>query len=334
MESLKQLGSLNGTALYQINGPSPLSRYISTSPQTRSICNDPFVLGVDYTNKLQAGMTAMLEQMKEHKQIDVSEKNAVVLNILRGGLNFGLREALADAFDWNLHGSAFLSSQRAQDKSGHWHITENRYEKISVPKKADLIVGDVVATGVSLEHALNRIIEAAIEQKTSIRSLTFVTIGGKRAEEIIETIDATCKKSFEDFIGSSVIYIEGRFSVAEENDQRLKIAIGGTDLLRRDSLLAPEFIDSQSEGQPFALERCTIYDAGSRAFQITEYLADVHDYWTQVKALAQTGTTYATYLEERFPEDARLQDKAWVGEHNSTEELASLADGQIKKATE
>ena len=59
---------------------------------------------------LQKACTKVLKGLKQTEMLQPEETETIVLNILRGGLNFGLREALADAFDWNNHGSVFLSS--------------------------------------------------------------------------------------------------------------------------------------------------------------------------------------------------------------------------------
>ena len=66
--------------------------------------------------------------------------------------------------------------------------------------------------------------------------------------------------------------------------------------------MAPEFIESQYSDPAYPLERCTIYDAGSRAFWVREYAADVLNYWKQVLELASKGMTYLEYLHQRFPE--------------------------------
>ena len=71
--------------------------------------------------------------------------------------------------------------------------------------------------------------------------------------------------------------------------------------MRCKSLLAPEFIESNFEAPSYPLERCTIYDAGSRAFQVEEYLEDVIEYWTKVLTLAKR-VTFEEMMAERFPE--------------------------------
>ncbi len=71
--------------------------------------------------------------------------------------------------------------------------------------------------------------------------------------------------------------------------------------MRLNSVMAPEFIESQYENPAYPIERCIIYDAGSRAFWLPEYCHDVIDYWKQNLSFAEQGMTYAQLLAERFP---------------------------------
>ncbi|MFH1426513.1 MAG: hypothetical protein ABIG66_03740 [Candidatus Kerfeldbacteria bacterium] len=326
---LRAIAKEKEVSLYQGTNEGGVEQYVISTPETRDICNDPLVLGVDYTRKLQHATNRALKAMKEAKLIRSDEENAVVFHILRGGLNFNLRNALHDAFGWNRHNSGFISSQRAKDEKGGWYITENRYQKVHMPDNAHIFLGDVVATGTSLEHALLLLVDIATDQKKEIRQITFFTIGGARSGEIVNKVDKECRKRFPNYEGSQVVYVEGIFGVADE-DSKLQIRLTGTDLLRSDAVLAPEFIESQKEKLSYALERCTIYDAGSRAFHIDEYLKDVLEYWKQVADLARKGTTLAAYLKERYPEDERLADAAWIKENDTPEKLLDVANRQIK----
>jgi hypothetical protein len=69
--------------------------------------------------------------------------------------------------------------------------------------------------------------------------------------------------------------------------------------------VAPEFALSQYEQKRYPLERCVIYDAGSRAFDIPTYAADVRQYWRSVSALAADGVTLVDAIEERWPDPWR-----------------------------
>lgn len=312
-------------------GPEMVERYIASTAETRAICSDPFVYGVEYTDKLRDAGTHVLNALQLNNEPNITELNTVVLHILRGGLNYGLRESLHAAYGWNTHSSAYISSQRAKDADGDWYITENRYQKVYLPDNAHIILGDVVATGSSLEHALMLIIDIAAQENKTISGFTFFTIGGDRSEAILQEVDAKCRQLFGDaYQGSRVIYYEGVFGVAEEGST-LSIALSGTDLLHSPAVMAPEFIESQKDELPYAIERCTIYDAGSRAFHLEEYLEDVRDYWQQVLKLAEGGMTLSAYLKERFPEDSRVSDADWMKEHDTQDSLAAVAKEQIEK---
>lgn len=318
--NLQNLASNEGISLYRMETAGRVEQYIFSTPQTRRICNDPSCAGVEYTRMLSAACAALLRL----RTVPLEEHSTAVVNILRGGLNFGLREALAEACGWNCHSTCFISAQRARDKadSEDWHITENGYEKVYLPEEAALVIGDVVATGTSLRYALQELLRSAVEQKIHLRRIVFFTIGGAKAGEILEEIDRKCREMFAGYAGTSLFYVEGCFTCAEPG-MPLTVRITGTDLLRREAVMAPEFIESQYENPAYPLERCVIYDAGSRAFWVREYAQDVIGYWSQNLQLAEHGKTFTELLAERFPGlDA--------GRFDSFVELRELARQQIE----
>lgn len=301
---LQLISKKDTSALYRIEGEigGRVSRYILTTPQTRAICNDPRVLGMDYTRKLQKGCEFALQSLVNEASLTLQEQETIVFNILRGGLNFGLRDSLADAFNWNAHSSSFISAQRRRCESNpdEWEIVEGDYHKLYLKSVSSIVFGDVVATGTSLEHGLEILIDEVIRSKSQIRNMTFFTIGGVRTEEILEKAGERLSQICPLFEGISLVYIEGCF-VVPTLDTPIHTKITGTDLIKRDALMAPEFIESQYESPYFPLERCTIYDAGSRAFLVPEYAEDLCDYWKEVLELAKEGITFRMLVEERTP---------------------------------
>jgi len=282
------------------DGGDGVSVRIVTSPGTRRICNDPTCCGVDYTRRLGATCAATLKALGD--ELSLVESETLVVNILRGGLNFGLREALADAYGWSRHATGFVSAQRAEngDGSGEWHITENAYRKVYFPPCASLVIGDVVATGTSLRYALDELVRTALASGTKLRSIVFFTFGGPKAEEALAAADRACRAHFPEYRGTTLIYLEGVFAVPDDRSP-LRIRLPGTDLLRLGAEMAPEFVESQYEDPAYPLERCVIYDAGSRAFWLPDYVHDVIGYWRQNLDLALGGVTYLDLLAERFP---------------------------------
>src|SRR3989338_6266746 len=105
-------------SLYKLLGPngSSLTRYLVSTPETRIICNQPEVFGMDFSEKLHTAIRKTLEILPESddfKQWPDYETN--VISILRGGLNFGIRDALAKAYGYNKHSTTYLISQRSKD---------------------------------------------------------------------------------------------------------------------------------------------------------------------------------------------------------------------------
>ncbi|MCG8685754.1 MAG: phosphoribosyltransferase domain-containing protein [Desulfobacterales bacterium] len=299
---LEKINASQECSLYRMDGKGAVECIIASTPDTRAITNDPKVMGMEYTRRLENACAAILKSLDEEEITCLEESQTIVFNILRGGLNFCLREALAAAFGWNGHGSSFISAQRARDDDSpeQWHIVESDYSKVYMPRTASIVIGDVVATGTSLEHAMKALVAEAEKQGAELKSIVFFTIGSPRAAEILETTDAMCRKSFPEYKGTTLVYLDGCFTVPVP-ETPLQIKITGTDLLRLDAVMAPEFIGAQFEDPAFPIQRCTIYDAGSRAFWVREYLEDLEDYWSKVEALAKEGVTFEAFVLERCP---------------------------------
>ena len=301
-----------------------LNRYIVSSNETREICNDPQICGIEYTKKLRDTCTKILEALPAFSPVTLYENQGVVLNILRAGLNFGIREALADAYGWNIHPTSFINTPRAHSgaSSDQWQIQEDTYYKLKLPEHAQIIFGDIVATGTSLQHALRLLVKEAITTGVQIQNMVFFTFGGVRSEEILQEVAETCKKNFDQFSGIELFYLEGRFEVPDKQTP-ISIKEIGTDLIRNGALMADEFINSQYELPYYPLERCVIYNAGARAFNVEKYIEDVIYYWEEVKQLAAQGYSFEDLLKERFPEI----DSSKFGKQN----LMSLAEQHIIK---
>lgn len=301
-----------------------IERYVVSTEPGRRICNQPELIGVEYTQAMHDTMVAALQTAPFQKLIQESPQERVcVVNFLRGGLNFDLRRALHSAYGFNRHSSAFMSSQRAR-VDGRWSVQEDMYRKLDIPRDAILVMGDVVATGVTMENGLEVIRQHVASIGSSISALVFFTIGCHKAEKILQALDLELRASFPGYRSTIVVYLEAKFKLVDSKTA-LRIGIPGTDLVRFDALLAPEFERSQYRNPAYPLERCGIYDAGSRAFDIPTYLRDVLEYWEQVLALAKGGFTLGEALRERWPQGSldHLPD-------HSAEALQALAAERVR----
>ena len=303
MEYLEKITSSPEISYYEIKGEeeTDLERYVISTPQTRKICNIPEVVGVEYTSLMEEAMISALRHLpgKEFFLV-IPQRQFCVFTFLRGGLNFCLREALYHAYGFNNHASSFMTSQRYM-VDGKWIIKENQYRKLKAPDNATLLLGDVVATGVTLEQGFNVFLDYLRENRIRLDNLIFFTIGCENSDRIMKEADRRLRLANPSYGRTIIVYLEGKFRVAED-DTNLRIKIPGTDLLRTDALVAPEFALSQYEDVAYPLERCTIYDAGSRSFDVPEYMHDVLDYWGQMKKLAERGLTLYEGMKERWPE--------------------------------
>ncbi len=278
-----------------------VQRWVVSTPQSIAVCNQPEVVGVEFSQKLREAMAAALSTAPFMSLLrSVSSAQLCIMNFLRGGLNFDLRNALHDALGSNLHATCFMSSQRSR-KEGRWVVKEDMYRKMQIPKGSVLLVGDVVATGVTVDNGFEVIVQHLDTTDTPITGVVFFTIGCHKIEKVLEKVHTRLAARFPGYRETHVVYLESKLRLVDSSTH-LMIAIQGTDLIKRHALLSPEFEASQYTAFGPPLERCAIYDAGSRAFDVAEYFNDVIRYWEQVQQLARRGYTLAEALKERWPE--------------------------------
>lgn len=310
MQYLEVVSRSPSSSWYRLLGEhqGKVQRWVASTPETVDIANHSEICGIDFSTSLSRGMSAALGSAPFVPFLkSVGSNQLCIMNFLRGSLNFDLRTALATALDSKYHATCFMSSQRYR-REGRWHIKEDMYRKIKIPEGAVILVGDVVATGVTVDNGLQVIRDYLEKHKTSIRGLIFFTIGCHKLEKILEKYHEQFISMFPKYEATHLVYLEAKFRLVVTGT-RLLIAIPGTDLIKQQALLSPELELSQYGSVSAVLERCAIYDAGSRAFDVYEYLDDVVEYWEQVRRLARRGYTLCEALKERWPEADYLNER-------------------------
>ena len=303
MEFLQPLVREKRVSFYRLeNEYTPeVEKYVVSTPDSRLILSSPEVLGCEFTRRLKSAVTAVIKHFPEKVALARLDPASVsVVNFLRSGLNFGIREALCDALGFNTSCSSFITSQRARDQHGRWFIKDDQYRKIELPEQSNLFIGEVVATGVTVDNGLDIIYHQAKNLGHPLKNIFFFSIGCHKIEKILQKYDRLIRQGFPGYQKTCLFYLEGKFHLADSKTN-VRIKLQGTDLLRYPALLAPEYELEQFKNSFYPLERCVIYDAGSRAFHPSEFLEDVTSYWNELLHLAQNGLTLGEVLSERWP---------------------------------
>lgn len=305
MEYLKLARKSRAAAVYELKGEygDSLVRYVASTPESREICNRPEITGVRYTELLESAITSVLKQVPLASSLRRLDPRTVgVVHFLRGSLNFGMRRALYRAYGFNTHSSSFITSQRERDKYGRWFIKDNQYRKILIPPDATIFFADVIATGITISNGLDIIVNLAKNSGAALKQIVFFTIGCHKLEKLLRDYHALLTRLFPSYERTCAVYLEGKFHLADSKTA-VKIKIQGTDLMRNPCLLTPEFELSQYDSLCYPLERCVIYDAGTRAFDIPDYMRKLEAYWRELRHLGEDGWTLEDALRERWPED-------------------------------
>ncbi len=315
-------------AVYAIEGgtiPDDFVRYTVSTRATRDLMNYPEVINCDFTNLMQNGITNALKGINVLERIsEINSRSVNVYHILRGGLNFRVVDALKKAFGYKWHSSSYTTSERVL-KDGRYEVSEDSYRKFVVPDNATVYTADIVASGVSLDNGVGFIYNYMKSKRHRLRNFVFITIGCVEAERVLDRWHKTFKETFPEYERTFVIYLEGRFGLANENTPFAN-KIPYTDLIksyREGALLTPEYEHSQFDRVITALEACAIYDGGKKGFEPINHITDVLEFWEKQQATAQRETwSIREEYERRFPLDmyadgpaglARAKQEYWDG---------------------
>jgi hypothetical protein len=301
-------------SVYMIDGgqeDSDFKRYVVSTRDTRDLTNHPEIINRDFANLMQNGVTNALKGINVLEGLSaINSKTVNVYHILRGGLNFEVRDALRKAYGYKWHSSSYISSQRVL-KEGRFEISEDYYRKFVIPDNVTIYTADIVASGVSLNHGIDYINKYLQSQKLHLKNMVFITIGCVETEKVLSKWHKLFKKSFPGFERTFIIYLEGRFGLATK-ETPLRNCIYDTDLLKSyklGALLSPEYEHSQFDRMIIGLEACAIYDGGKKGFEPVNHIKDVLEFWEKQQETAQSNNL--TLWEEynaRFPLDMYFSD--------------------------
>lgn len=318
--------------LFRLSPDMGIEVLIASTPETISLLNNPEIRGLEFQNKLSEALkniAAAIYQSLDCKAGQSMRSNPIdVLYILRGGLNFNFHNFLAEV-STKFPEVSFISSQRIPDDNG-FIVGEASYQKWSIQDNALLCLGDISATGTTLKYALERIVnQYASEGKKPCRLLIF-TVGTSRAFKELKSYIGTLNEAWDPiFEGVTVVFLEAIFSLYEGNTDLAATHLPYTDFFRKSFPRSLQFeADCVSKPVTF-LERCAIYDGGSRSFEPNTYLKNLKKYWTRLKEQSDTQSIVnllhlkSDFMDYQLDFDTWLDKRKWWTEFQ-VEQLKSL----------
>jgi hypothetical protein len=319
---LKRQFKDEAVSLYSIENDtdsSILHRYVVSTSDTRNMLNFPEIVNSDFTNLMKNGIANTLKGINNIEHLSkISSKRVNVYHILRGGLNFEVRNALHKAFGYKWHSSSYITSQR-HEKDGEFAIADDSYRKFQIPDNATVYSADIVASGASLDNSLHFLDNYMSTEKIGIKNFVFLTIGCSKAEEVLEKWDMKFRKNHPEYEKTVLIYIEGRFVLGNKNLPLYNV-LPNTDLLKNykfGALLSPEYEFSQFEKMIIPLEACAIYDGGKKSFEPVQHIIDILEFWEKQEkaAIAHNISGWDEY-NSRFPLDMYLEAESGLVKDN------------------
>lgn len=249
---------------------------VSSTPATRQLLTDPHLVGSRYTHALRTGVRDALSlttSVVPALEAALTRTRAEILTILRGGLTFDAPGAV-EAVSGIPPAVSFIGTRR----SGDGPVTVD-YERWEDADGGVLVLGDIVATGSTVELALRKVLDEVTAYRRRISHLVVVTIAAAPGLAAIETLVNSYAAALPAPPSATIIALESIFRLPEPGvDNGFPQA--PFDFLRSTPATAPEFEWERLSHPDSLLEKCVVYDGGLRAFSPTGHLAFRREWWT------------------------------------------------------
>lgn len=279
-------------------GDSGFPVFISHSREGAEVLTDGRFVGLQFRNRVTQALETALQQLLT---VDGCVRDALrkpgTLTILRGGLNFGLNDAVERAAGVPPTAS-FMTSQRTV-VGGRAQISDDSYRRFNLNDAKCLVIGDIAATGMTIVNALSRLVFESHEKEDL--EVVIVTIGTRRfIDRLAAFMDSPDGLVL---LGRgwkfSVVFLEAAFGVYTGPGTDLG-RLPLTDFVRAGAVSSKPFIELSASDPTSLLERCTIYDGGVRGFEPVDHLSGIESYWHRLRelSLAREGG-FEKFLEER-----------------------------------
>ncbi len=266
--------------------------YIISNPSSRKLICEPEIVGYYIPNLLQQPIADTLKYFHEQNILN----NINVVYILRGGLNFPI-EAACSQIGLNIGGVSFLTSERIFLENRVSRI-ESKYRKINSVDNATVIIGDIIASGETLNNTVRYIEEQYSLSRKMLKNIIVFTIGSDNTLKAIDNLSRKLKQRWCKFEGIWSVFIEGIFTTYP-NTGITGLNLPEVDFFLNGALLAPEYRLEIIKYCYSIFERCVIYDGGARRFEQNNHIDNIVAYWRNLCTLADVIST-TDFIEEKY----------------------------------
>ena len=291
---------LDQTTLYSLNTERA---YVISHPDSRKLLCTPEIVGYQIPELLLSPIAHALTYFLHKGDVE----NVNIVNILRGGLNFPI-EAACSKNGIKVKGVSFLTSERVFLEKKVARI-ESKYRKIHPINNATIIIGDIIASGDTLNNTIQYIKENYVLAEKKLKNIIIFTIGTVNAVKAIKELNRILKERWCKFEGISVVFIEGIFTTYP-NIGITGLNLPGVDFSFNGGLLAPEYRSSLMDDYHIVLEKCVIYDGGARRFEQSDHISCILDYWKNL-VIKANHIQIKDLLEEKYGYCVPLLFEQW-----------------------
>ncbi|MFE7782887.1 MULTISPECIES: hypothetical protein [Streptomyces] len=329
---MKRIMSVNGSSVYEYATTGPARTLICSTPSSRALLTDPTLCGTPYRRHSRNAVAQALHALTATDTSDLSTTPAdqfATLNVLRGGLSFGIEDALGNVLQAD-PAVSFVGTERPPD--GPIELTYDRWE---LADASVLVVGDIIGTGSTLARVLTEAVERAAKRGRPLQSILVFTIGSRLGVQRVLAALAATPAIASTYVQSqpslTVVALEALYDLPSP-EAPPSFPHFPFDLLRAPAAAAPEYEHHRLSTPGSLFERCAIYDGGVRAFTPADHTAERSAWWASVTdrklPLAEVATRTAGLETYRKPLEQWKTTVPWSTQISHDEAAAIHRLGQ------
>ncbi|MBC2874255.1 MULTISPECIES: hypothetical protein [Streptomyces] len=318
---MKYLLRSNDAACYCLDSAaSPTRVFVCSTAASRDLLTDPAVSGHRYRSLLGTAVSTALDLVAETDPTvaeALASDAATVVNILRGGLSFGVENALSHRF-----GSPAAVSFVGTDR-GACRPLDISYERWEFAERPLLVLGDIIGTGATVEKVLRVARDTARDRGEEISGYLVLTVGSRQGVTRLRNFFAELSARGDRF-SAAVVALEALFELPDRTGLGQAFPQLPFDFLRSPQRSSPDFELHRLGRRDSLFEKCAIYDGGVRAYTPGEHRLFRTEWWTEIQrrgsdaglSLLDLGRTTAGLDQYARPFDDWLGEIAWAAPEN------------------